>query len=138
MTTDWHHLPNAQHLDRIIADLNANPDNWARAFNAVSYAVRDAAWDAAWDDARSAAWDAAWHQARDAALDADWDADWDGVSVWHAASCAARSAIVALITWDDTGDYLDLPVERVRVLAALGDQRAILMLPAVIAFEKSN
>jgi hypothetical protein len=144
MTTAWHHLPNAAHIDRIIADLKVNINNWNWAYSA--------AWDdarsAAWDDARSATYSEAREVAGVAAYSAARDRAWaaagyaarevDGVSAWHAASCAARSAIVALITWDDTGDYLDLSIDKVRVLAELGDKRAILMLPAVIAFERSK
>jgi hypothetical protein len=51
-TTPWAHLPNAPHVDRILADLKARPAVWDDA--------RDAAWDAAWDTAWHAAWDAAW------------------------------------------------------------------------------
>ena len=72
-----------------------------------------AAWDAAWDAARGAAWDAA----RGAA--------------WG----AARGAIAALIAWDDCAYLLDSDVEAVRIYAALGVNAAILLLPAVIAFE---
>jgi hypothetical protein len=49
MTTAWAHLPNAAHIDRVLASLAATPELW------------DAAWDAAW----GAAWDAAWDDARD-------------------------------------------------------------------------
>ena len=54
--TAWAALPNARHIDRVLADLQARPD------------ARDAAWDAArgaaWDAARAAAWDAARDAAR--------------------------------------------------------------------------
>jgi hypothetical protein len=112
MTTAWSHLPNAAHIDRIMADLTANPDNWTWAYSAAWERARTAAWTAA----SSAAWAAAW----DAVLD------------------TARTTIVALIVWPESAEYLDLSVESVRVLALLGDQRAILMLPAVIAFERSK
>ena len=56
MTTKWSHLPNAAHIDAVIASVKANPDEW----------------DAAWHAARNAAWyaalDAAWHAAGDAIL----------------------------------------------------------------------
>ena len=47
MTTAWARLPNAEHIDRVLAHLKAHPDRWS------------AAWDAAWDAARGAAWGAA-------------------------------------------------------------------------------
>ena len=54
MTTEtaWGHLPNAPHIDRILAHLKKYPQKWD--------AARDAAWDAAWDTARGAARGAAW------------------------------------------------------------------------------
>ncbi len=42
----WAHLPNAQHIDAVLADARKRPGAW------------DAAWGAAWDAARPAAWDA--------------------------------------------------------------------------------
>ena len=46
-TTAWAHLPNAKHIDRILADLKKNPKKWDAENNAVWTAARDAAWDAA-------------------------------------------------------------------------------------------
>ena len=46
--TAWAHLPNAQHIDAVLADARKSPGAWD--------AARTAAWGAAWD----AAWDAAW------------------------------------------------------------------------------
>ena len=47
----WSHLPNARHIDRVLASLKANPEAW----DATRSATRSAAWTAA----RSAAWTAA-------------------------------------------------------------------------------
>ena len=44
MTTKWSHLPNAAHIDAVLASLKANPDEWNAAWNAA----RDAAGGAAW------------------------------------------------------------------------------------------
>ena len=124
MTTAWNHLPNAAHIDRILADLNANPDNWDRA--------RDPAWDRAWDRVWDAALDAAWNAVGDAARTAAWAA------ARSAAWGRASYAILALIAWPEAGNYLDLSIESLQVLAALGDHKAVLMLPAVIAFESEK
>ena len=69
-----------------------------------------------------AAWDAAWDAARDAAGDAVW--------------VAAGDAVWALIAWDDCAYLLDTDPDKVRVLALLGHPAAILLLPAVIAFDQ--
>ena len=55
----WSHLPNAKHIDAIIADVKANPEKWNAAWDAALIAARDAAHVAARYAARYAAWDAA-------------------------------------------------------------------------------
>lgn len=120
MTTKWAHLPNAAHIDAVIASVRVNP--------AVTMESRSVAWDAAWD--------AAWAQAvvaRDAALDAAWDAAW-GVSCggWEG---AARDAILALIAYDDCAHMLDSDPDELRVLSRLGVDAATLMIPAAVALK---
>ena len=151
MTKAWSHLPNAVLIDRVIAAVGANTETWA----AVGAAARDAAWDAVWRTAWDAAWktaedaaeDAVCHAARDAVCHAAWDAARDAVC--HAARDAARGAardqawlaarfaVLALVAWDDCDHLLDLEPDQVRVLALLGHHPAVLLLPAVIALNKS-
>jgi hypothetical protein len=118
-TTAWAHLPNAHHIDRILADLAAHPQAWADAYPGYSPAL-----DAAWAAARGAARDAARGAARDAALDA--------------ARIAALGAIAALIAWDDCADLLDLPEGALRVMSAAGHHPATLLRPAVIALSDTS
>lgn len=140
MTTTWGHLPNAVHIDRILADISINSESLAAAWHAARGAVSDAAWHAAWDAAWSAALDsaydaarhAAWDAARGAAWDATRDADLD--EAWY----ATRDAILALIAWDESSEYLNLSRDQVQVLSLLGDKKAMLMLPAVCIFEQST
>jgi hypothetical protein len=40
--------------------------------------------------------------------------------------------------WDESADYLKLSVDQVTMLAALGGHKAMLLLPAVLVFEKSK
>ena len=112
MTTAWAHLPNAKHIDRVLADLSARPEVW------------DAARAAAWDDSRGDALGGVWAAARNAAL----------YAIHGAALDAARDAIRALIAWDDCSELLDLPPDAVRLLAASGHHPAVLLYPAVLAF----
>ena len=58
--TAWAHLPNAKHIDAVLADARKRPG--------------------AWDAAQRAAWGAAWRAARDAAQRAAWDAAWDAIA----------------------------------------------------------
>jgi hypothetical protein len=128
----WHDLPNAPHIDRILADLQCNFLAWDAAGKAAWASARDAAWyavrDAAWDAARDAARDAAWVAAREAARDAAW------VAARDAAGDAAGSAISALIAWDDSARFLDMTPDQLRFWIALSDDpKATLLLPAVVA-----
>ena len=120
MTTKWAHLPNAAHIDRVIASAIAHPDQWDRA-------RATPAW--------SASWDAAWHdmniQHRQAAWDAAWDASWASKI---AAREAARDASLALVAYDDCDYMLDSDPGELAILAAFGDPRAVLLLPACKAF----
>ena len=135
MTTAWAHLPNAAHIDRVLAHLKQHPARWSAAWDAT----RGAAWDA-WTAARGAAWDAAWDAARSAARGAAWgaarDAAWDAARdpAWSAAWDAARSAIAALVAWDDCAYLLDQAPDFLRAQINLtGEPAALLLLPAVIA-----
>ena len=131
----WAHLPNATHIDCILADLSIRPQAWEDAYAALDeardaawVAARGAAWDAAWaaayDDAQDAAYAAAWDAARGAPRDAAWDAAWD--------------ALLALIAWDDCAYILDLHPHVVRLMAASGNQPAILLESAVIAMHEEH
>ena len=128
MTTAWSHLPNAAHIDRVLASLRADPDAWCAsqtaerndALKAASRASRDAQRGAIWAAVKHASWYAAWG--------ADRGADRDSARV------AAQDALLALIAWDDSAVFLDTPLDAVRQAAASGDHPAILLLPAVTSF----
>ena len=120
MTTAWAHLPNAAHIDRVLASLRESPEVWT----AARTAARDASYDAAYDAAYVAAYDAAYVAAR--------------VAAWDAAYSAARGALLALIAWDDSAVFLEMPPDAVRLVAASGHHPAILLLPAAIVFSKPS
>jgi hypothetical protein len=126
--TMWSHLPNAVYIDRVLASLKANPKSWADALNAAYDAGRDddchAAWEAAWDTAYDTAYDAV-RSAYDAACDAD----------HHLTRNAACDAITALIAYDDSAKYLNMPLDQLKMLYVLTEHPACLLLqPAAQAF----
>jgi len=133
MTTKWSHLPNAAHIDAVIASVKANPDDWNAAWDEVWDAARDATRDAAWD----AAYDAAYDAVRDAVRDAAWDAAYDAVrdAALDAAWNAAWRAAIALIAYDDCAHMLYSDPDDLRILSKLGSNAATLMIPASIAFK---
>ena len=121
--TAWAHLPNAKHIDAVLADARKRPEAWDAAQRAAWGAARDAAWgaawgavqDAAWDEARDVAWTAAWGAVQDAARDAAW------------------GAIAALVTWDSSADLLDCTPDVLRTMIDLAEppvcHQAALLLP---------
>jgi hypothetical protein len=134
----WSDLPNAHHIDWVLASLKENPWRW-RAAEVAVYAAGVAvyaAWAAARDKAlvavRHAAWAAArdktWLAVGDAARVAAWDEAW-----------AAGPAALALIAYDDCDQYLDMGYEKLRVYAILSEKpQAVLLLPMAYVREKIN
>jgi len=102
-TTAWAHLPNAAHVDWVLASMKKNPEKWSAAWDAAGYEAQNAAWGAAWDVAEGAAGGAA----GGAVLKAAWD------------------AILALLAWDDCAYILELPEDALKVLRAVGNEQAI-------------
>ena len=139
-TTAWAHLPNAAHIDRVLASLEKNPEKWSTARGLTA--------DAAWDGAREAAWDVAgsaagyeargavWDAVRDAARGAVQGAAWDAAR--KAAWGAARDAILALVAWDDCAYMLELHEDVLKVLRAVGNEQAILLSAAAHALRETS
>jgi len=127
-TTAWAHLPNAAHVDWVLASLKKNTEKWSAARGAAWDAARDAALDAvqgaargaAWDAARYAAWNATRYAARDKARNAAW------------------GAVIALIAWDDCAYMLELPEDVLKVLRAVGNQQAILLSAAANILKETS
>ena len=138
--SEWSHLANAKHIDRIIAHARANPKAWDEVTHEVTFAAVRKAFNAAAMAAAAAARNAAWSAAWDAAYEA-WEAAYEAAArdaAFNAASKAAWGAILALVVWDRASGLMDLPAEQVKVLALLGDQAAILMYPAIVAMETTQ
>ena len=123
----WSHLPNAAHIDRVVKSVKSHPEVWSATWDAIPIV----------DAARGAAGDATRNSARGAARGAAWDAAWSR-RAWGAAwAWAAGDTILALVAYDDAAKYLDMPSDQLRVWAILSEEpAAVLLLPAVIAYEK--
>ena len=119
----WAHLPNAGYIDRILESFKSHPSQWRVACKVMSCTV----WHTEWVKVRNAisttGRDAIWLNARDTA----WIILWQGNS-------SASDVIAPLIAYDDCAYMLDSEVGELKILAAFGDQKAILLLPACIVF----
>ena len=119
-TTAWADLPNAAHIDRVIASLNSNFKLWT---------ATGVAWCGAHNVAqgilrtldRYDIWTHAHTTIRCVQMATPWNA-----TVWY--------AILALIAYDDCAYMLDSEPDELAILAALGDNRAIILLPACKVF----
>jgi hypothetical protein len=133
----WDHLPNAKHIDWVLASLKQYPEIWDAAHSETWGAARIAAQNAALDAALRAAWSAARHAAWDATWNAAIDAAYDAAQSSRASCDAAYDAILALVAYDDCAHLLDMPSDRLKIWAVLTEQTAAaLLLPAVIAHEQ--
>jgi hypothetical protein len=117
----WSHLPNAIHIDRVLASAKANPKEWDQA----SAKANPKEWEQAMGQAHDQARDQVWYQ----------------VSVrlpWRPAEWA-RGALMALATYDDCAKYLKLPIDQLNMLYQLTEHPAcILLQPAVLVFAKEK
>jgi hypothetical protein len=113
----WDHLPNAAHIDRVLASVKSYPELWDQAWGQV--------WSQSLGQVWSQAFDQVWVQARYQAIDQ--------------VSFRARGALLALIAYDDCAKYLDLPLDQLQMLYHLTEHPAcILLQPAVLVFEKEK
>ena len=123
MSTAWAHLPNARHIDGILADVRERPWAWDQVFSAAWAAVRVTAQLAARDVARGAGRGAEWVAVAGAP--------------GYATRYVVRDILAALLAWDDSARMLTMTPAALRTLIDIteGDvkHQAVLILPAVLA-----
>jgi hypothetical protein len=130
--TVWSHLPNAIHIDRVLASVTVHPEEWDDAWDRTGWHGRwhgrmgwILAWDQAWDQAYSQTWDQAWDQLR--------------VQVRGHARGHARGALLALVAYDDSAKYLNMPIDQLKMLYTLTEHPAcVLLQTAAMVFAKEK
>jgi hypothetical protein len=120
-TTAWAHLPNAKHIDRILASVEKNPEKWNAVWGVAYNAAYGVAWDAVWGVAYSPVYSAAQSAARETAR-----------------YSAARGAILALGAWDDCAYMLELPEDTLREMREAGNEQAILLSMAANVLRETS
>jgi hypothetical protein len=113
----WSELPNAKHIDRILASSQENPEAWKRTPKPEGVVNADAL-GKSFDDAECTS--------RGVIQDAIW---WLPPPAWL--------ACMALIAWDDCGYLLDEKVEHVEFLSNLGVHAATLLYPACVLLHEN-
>jgi hypothetical protein len=139
--TAWSDLPNAKHINWILASLREYTMNW----NRVNVAKCGPAWDIAYRIAYNAGRSGALFATMNVANRLE---NPDGLPnpyfeyieandvVWSTARRLAWSSLVALTAYDDFGYMIESDVEEIKMLATLGDTKAILLLPACVVFNE--
>ncbi len=126
--SEWSHLPNAKHIDRVLQSANQYPDIWREIWFAARSSIPDTTWNVAWSEAWLAMIGAGVTQIVKHVCNNDHEMLGKGL---------ARSSLLTLITYDDCEQYLSMTSEELRLWSLLSNNpAAILLLPAVIAFER--
>jgi len=134
--TAWVHSPNAKHIDWVLASVEANPEKWGATSNPAWDTATETVYDTAYNTAR----DSAWSKQRDESRNPAWYALLNAAygKAYGSAYIVATGAMTALITWDDCAYMIESEVGELKIIAAFGDPRAILLLPACIVFNETN
>jgi len=121
----WSKLPNAKHIDWVLASLKSNIDIWIQARNQAYSQALNQAWEQAlnqaWNQARVQALNQAYGQAR--------------VQAWN----QVYGVLLALIAYDDCDQYLSMTFDELKTWALVSEKpQAILLLPMVYVKEQMN
>ena len=122
--TAWSHLPNAKHIDWVIASAKKHPKKWA----IQSKRYQDDAWQKAWQ--------ATWRKAKDLSRISIWHLVWEAAG--NLQPGATRVVMAALVAYDDCAYMIESDVDELKLLAALGDPKAKLLLPACIVYNETK
>lgn len=133
---EWDNLPNAKHIDRVLASLKANPEKW----NAVLDEVWSASYDIAWCASYNIAWDVVDRSARALARNAAYNAAYQAArgETRSDGRRAARRTILGLVAYDNCAHLLDSTPDELLILHTLGDERAALFIPAAKVFSEEK
>lgn len=133
MKTAWSHLPNAIHIDRVLASVRSDPMAWSKVrqldfnnvdsycYTAVERLNLHVEWRIVWDHNSNYL----------AGLGLDWN-------VMANARWASWMALALFIKGDDCAYMLESEPGELAILATFGDQRAILLLPACRVFHSTK
>jgi hypothetical protein len=124
--TPWAHLPNAKHIDAVLADVRKRPEAWQvvrskvpAETTALRGAAQRAAIDTLWRTQRGAEWEALLNTTQKPAHPVAYGTAW--------------FSLIALIAWDSSADLLDCTPDVLRAMVDLAEppvcHQAALLLP---------
>jgi hypothetical protein len=122
----WDHLPNAAHIDRILASLKADFEIWNRAYHETLVEDKAHVFIQAFAFIKPSDLDT-FHTIQTAMNDSSWS---------YSAVDAAMDSILALVAYEDSAKYLELSADQLNMLYQLNEHPACFLLRvAVHAFE---
>lgn len=122
----WDHLPNAKHIDRILASLKADFEIWNRAYHETLVEDKARVFIQAFALIQPNDLDTL-YTIKTAMNDLSWS---------YSAVEAATDALIALVAYEDSAKYLELSVDQLNMLYQLNEHPACFLLRvAVRAFE---
>ena len=139
--TAWAHLPNAKHIDAVLADVKARPEAWVSAYRAPTQAALRAITERVNKNPVPDIWTAlSGVLANVARPQSSEDLKWQGWFVHRAAAeAAAQTSVTALVFWDSSADLLKCTPDVLRAMIDLAEppvcHQAALLLPyAIVRF----
>jgi hypothetical protein len=130
-TTDWSHLPNAKHIDWVLSSIVTYPALWRESWLSVKGSQPDAVWSDAWCAAHGIVDDAGAIKILDEVIDQVRGITSNSQTMW-----AIKDVLLALIAYDDCAYMIESDIGELKLIAAFGDPRAILLLPACVVFNE--
>ena len=130
--TAWAHLPNAKHIDAVLADVQKRSGAWHRSLSELSIAVQEKAFDAVRNfHPHTEGMDILWSRVCASAERASND-----LQVRGAAWDASTDTLCALVFLDSSADLLDCTPDVLRTMIDLAEppvcHQAALLLPYAI------
>ena len=143
----WSELPNADHIDWVLASLKSNIDIWNQANDQAWSQSFEQAYDQALDHAWDQAWVQAWKQARnqvrvqarDQARGQAWNQAYEQTYARYQTYDQVGGVLLALVAYDDCDQYLRMSYSELKTWALVSENsQAILLLPMVYVKEQIN
>jgi hypothetical protein len=125
----WGHLPNAKYIDWVIKSLEEHPSIWNKLGNVLPMSEMDAAFDTI-DNKLWMPYDKAYGSAYEVI-------NLLTIIKNPVAFGLACNAVLALMVYD-CAYMIKSDVEEIKMLAKLGDTKAILLLPACIVYNETK
>jgi hypothetical protein len=123
----WSHLPNAKHIDQVLASVRTYPEIWNTTWPTVRTSEL-------YDKFRTSFLKAYESEIWDTFLDSNLDSALRTVP--DESFNAVYDTLLALVVYDYSSKYLTMPSEHLKTWALLSDDPpAILLVPAISAFE---